>query len=148
VNSTTKRDVADQLLEKGSIFIHMDPRREKVQCPPWLKSSPRLVLQVGLDMAIPIPDLRIDDEGIFGTLSFSCTPIRCFCPWEAIFALVSDDGVGQMWPESMPAEVVAEIERERSQEIRAAAVAPRAASSPRLKARPKRALPAGWRVVK
>lgn len=107
-----KRDVANQLLRKGSLFIHLDPRVNDVVVPPWLRHQAQLVLQVGLDMPIPIPDLRVDADGIFGTLSFSRTPFACNVPWNAIFALVGDEGRGMVWPESMPAEIVAEVERE------------------------------------
>jgi hypothetical protein len=107
-----KRDVANQLLRKGSLFIHLDPRVNDVVVPPWLRHQAQLVLQVGLDMPIPIPDLRVDENGIFGTLSFSRTPFACNVPWNAIFALVGDEGRGMVWPESMPAEIVAEVERE------------------------------------
>jgi hypothetical protein len=107
-----KRDVANQLLRKGSLFIHLDPRVNDVVVPPWLRHQAQLVLQVGLDMPIPIPDLRVDEQGIFGTLSFSRTPFACNVPWNAIFALVGDEGRGMVWPESMPAEIVAEVERE------------------------------------
>ncbi|MEY4581765.1 MAG: hypothetical protein RL701_6468 [Pseudomonadota bacterium] len=107
-----KRDVANQLLRKGSLFIHLDPRVHDVVVPPWLRHQAQLVLQVGLDMPIPIPDLRVDENGIFGTLSFSRTPFACNVPWNAVFALVGDEGRGMVWPESMPAEIVAEVERE------------------------------------
>lgn len=107
-----KRDVANQLLRKGSLFIHLDPRVSDVIVPPWLRHQAQLVLQVGLDMPIPIPDLRVDENGIFGTLSFSRTPFACNVPWSAVFALVGDEGRGMVWPESMPAEIVAEVERE------------------------------------
>jgi len=107
-----KRDVANQLLRKGSLFIHLDPRVHDVIVPPWLKHQAQLVLQVGLDMPIPIPDLRVDEGGIFGTLSFSRTPFACNVPWSSVFALVGDEGRGMVWPDSMPAEIVAEVERE------------------------------------
>jgi hypothetical protein len=107
-----KRDVANQLLRKGSLFIHLDPRMQDVVVPPWLRHQAQLVLQVGLDMPIPIPDLRVDENGIFGTLSFSRTPFSCNMPWNAIFALVGDEGRGMVWPESMPSEIVAEVEAE------------------------------------
>jgi hypothetical protein len=107
-----KQDVARALLLSGSVFIHLDPRREGVAVPKWLRRQPQLVLQVGLDMAIPIPDLRVDERGIYGTLSFNRSPFTCLLPWEAIFALAGDDGRGMVWPESMPAEISAEIERE------------------------------------
>jgi stringent starvation protein B len=107
-----KRDVANMLLRKGSLFIHLDPRVSDVMVPPWLRHQAQLVLQVGFDMPIPIPDLRIDEDGVFGTLSFSRTPFACTVPWNAVFALVGDEGRGMVWPESMPAEIAAEVERE------------------------------------
>jgi hypothetical protein len=107
-----KRDVANMLLRKGSLFIHLDPRVTEVMVPPWLRHQAQLVLQVGFEMSIPIPDLRVDEDGVFGTLSFSRTPFACLVPWSAVFALVGDEGRGMVWPDSMPAEIVAEVERE------------------------------------
>jgi hypothetical protein len=107
-----KKDVARSLLLKGSVFVHLDPRIESVLVPEWLKRQPQLVLQVGLDMQVPIPDLRMDDVGVFGTLSFNRTAFTCVVPWEAVFAVVGDDGRGMVWPGSMPREIAAEVERE------------------------------------
>jgi hypothetical protein len=109
-----KRDVAKMLLRKGSLFVHLDPRASDVFVPPWLRHQAQLVLQVGFDMPIPIPDLRVDDDGVFGTLSFSRNPFTCAVPWHAVFALVGDEGRGMVWPESMPPEIAAEVEREAS----------------------------------
>jgi hypothetical protein len=107
-----KKDVARALLLKGTVFVHLDPRSDAVAVPPWLKRQPQLVLQVGLDMPVPIPDLRVDDAGVFGTLSFSRTAFTCVVPWDAVFAVVGDDGRGMVWPASMPPEIAAEVERE------------------------------------
>lgn len=107
-----KQDVANQLLRKGSLFIHLDPRITDVVVPPWLRHQAQLVLQVGLDMPIPIPDLTVNEDGVLGTLSFSRTPFLCHIPWNAVFALVGDEGRGMVYPESMPPEIVAEVERE------------------------------------
>lgn len=41
-------------------------------------------LDIGLRMAVPIPDLEIDAAGIRGTFSFSRTPFHITIPWEAI----------------------------------------------------------------
>lgn len=70
------------------------------------------MLQVGLDMPVPIPDLRVDEEGVFGTLSFKGVPFTCFVPWRAVFALVGEDGKGMVWSSEMPAEVAGELQRE------------------------------------
>ncbi|MFT3921038.1 MAG: ClpXP protease specificity-enhancing factor SspB [Myxococcales bacterium] len=107
-----KKDVARALLLRGSVFIHLDPRRSGVLVPARLRSQAQVVLQVGLDMPVPIPDLRIDQEGVFGTLSFKGVPFACFVPWGAVFALVGEDAKGMVWHADMPAEIAAEVERE------------------------------------
>lgn len=53
------------------------------------------VLCYGLDMPVPIPDLRTDSRGISATLSFSGTPCRTFVPWEAV---VGVRGYGKVFP--------------------------------------------------
>lgn len=111
-----KTEVANQLLRNGSLFVHMDPRVEGVQVPSWLRHQAQLVLQVGLDMPIPIPDLEVTKDGVWGTLSFSHTPFTCFMPWEAVYALVGEEGRGMVWPDSMPTEVVEEVAREEARE--------------------------------
>lgn len=107
-----KREVARALLLRGSVFVHLDPRHHGVLVPQHLRKQPQLVLQVGLDMAVAIPDLRVDQEGVTGTLSFNRSPFTCFVPWEAVFALAGDDARGMVWPPSMPPEIKTEIDRE------------------------------------
>jgi len=107
-----KLDVARALMLKGSLFLHLDPRGDDVLVPPWFKRQPQLVLQVGLDMPVPIADLRVDEQGVLATLSFNRSPCLCVVPWASVFALVGDDGRGMVWPESMPVEIAAEVDRE------------------------------------
>src|SRR5687767_1080716 len=109
--SPSKHEIASALLLKGTVFVHLDPRGDEVVVPKWLKKQPQLVLQVGLDMPMPIPDLRVDSAGVYGTLSFNRTPCTCSVPWEAVFALAGDDGRGMVWPASMPEEIASEVER-------------------------------------
>lgn len=101
-----KPEVALALLQTASsIYIHLDPRAEDVHVPSWFKKQPQLVLQVGLNMAVPIPDLDVGKEAISCTLSFNRRPEFCRIPWDAIYGLVGEDGRGMIWPESVPAEV-------------------------------------------
>ncbi|APR83545.1 Stringent starvation protein B [Minicystis rosea] len=100
-----KKEVALALLEESSMFIHLDPRRAAVVVPRSFLKQPQLVLQVGLNMAIPIPDLRVEDDGISCTLSFNRTPFWCKIPWTAIYALVGEDGRGGVWPDDVPPEI-------------------------------------------
>ncbi|WP_437607950.1 ClpXP protease specificity-enhancing factor SspB [Sorangium sp. So ce834] len=104
-----KKDVALALLEREpSVFIHLDPRRPGVSVPKWFTGQPQLILQVGMNMAIPIPDLKVDDDGISCTLSFNRAPFWCRLPWHAIWALVSEDQRGMVWPEDIPADLAAQ----------------------------------------
>ena len=57
-----KKDVALALLQGPSLFIHLDPRKTEVVVPVYFKKQHQLVLQVGMNMAIAIPDLKVDDE--------------------------------------------------------------------------------------
>jgi hypothetical protein len=100
-----KKDVALALLERSSVYVHLDPRQSEAVVPPWFKKKPQLVLQIGLNMAVPIPDLRLDDSGLSCTLSFNRAPFFCVVPWASVFAMVGDDGRGMVWPEDVPAEV-------------------------------------------
>ena len=57
-----KKEVALALLERSSVYVHLDPRQPPVVVPPWFKKQPQLVLQIGLNMPVPIPDLEVTAE--------------------------------------------------------------------------------------
>lgn len=48
-------------------------------------------LEIGLNTQIPIRDLRVDEQGISGTLSFSRVPHFVVLPWEAVALFESVD---------------------------------------------------------
>ena len=87
-----KKDVVLALLESTDVFVHLDPRTESVKVPAWFKHQPQLVLQIGLNMPVPIPDLEVDDDAVSCTLSFNRSPFFCFVPWQSVYALVGADG--------------------------------------------------------
>jgi stringent starvation protein B len=100
-----KKDVALALLEQATVLVHLDPRGDQVQVPAWFKRQPQLVLQIGLNMPKPIPDLNVDEEGISCTLSFSNSPHYCHLPWASVYALIGASGRGMVWPDDVPKEV-------------------------------------------
>src|SRR6516165_6673974 len=100
-----KKEVGLALLERSSVYVHLDPRQDAVVVPAWFKKQPQLVLQVGMNMPVPIPDLRLDDDGLSCTLSFNRSPFFCVVPWASVFAMVGEDGRGMVWPDDVPAEV-------------------------------------------
>lgn len=101
----SKRAVADALLARGPILVHVDARRPGVAVPPRFAGETKLVLRFGYGLNPPIPDLTVDDAGIAGTLVFGGTPFGCVLPWAAVFALILDgEARGMVWPEDAPDE--------------------------------------------
>jgi hypothetical protein len=56
--------------------------------------SRSVTLEYGLNMPVPIDDLKITDIGIEATLSFSREPHHTFVPWEAVVDMAPVLGVG------------------------------------------------------
>jgi stringent starvation protein B len=137
-----KKDVALQLLEQATVFVHLDPRPEAVRVPPWFKRQPQLVLQVGLNMAVPIPDLEVDDEGLSCTLSFNRSPFLCVIPWASVFALVDENRQGMVWPDDVPPELAAQAAQAKQAQAR-----PELKVAPTPAAEAKAAAPAKVRAV-
>lgn len=106
-----KKEVALTLLEGTSVYVHLDPRRDGVVVPKNFQKQPQLVLQVGLQMAVNIPDLHLDDDALTCTLSFNRTPFWCCLPWSAVYALVGEDGRGMVWPDDVPPEVATQMQQ-------------------------------------
>lgn len=126
-----KKDVALFLLQRSSVFVHLDPRSDDVIVPAGFKREPRLVLQIGHNMAVPIPDLTVGEDGWSGTLSFRRVPFRCVVPWTAVFAMVGQDGQGVVWPDDVPPELAqpAAPQQPRAAEAPKVALAPAPAPS-------------------
>jgi stringent starvation protein B len=139
-----KKEVALALLERSSVYLHLDPRPTAVVVPVWYKKQPKLVLQVGLNMAVPIPDLRLDDDGVSCTLSFNRQAFFCVVPWASVFAMAGDDGSGMVWPNDVPVEIA------RQTQVRAVEKAPPQAppADPEAKRGPKAQAPKAKRARK
>jgi stringent starvation protein B len=127
-----KHELMLKLLEHGSVFMHLDPRREGVAVPKHLRDRPQLVLQIGLNFPIPIRDLEIDGEGVRCTLSFNRSPFYCIVPWSSVYALVGDDGQVTVWPGDLPAELVPPTEPSAPQAVRAKKPKDKSTKKPRI----------------
>lgn len=107
-----KREVMLAHLEKSdSVYVKFDARREGVVLPAHLRRDAAVVLQYGLNMRIPIPDLDVGEDGIGATLSFNRAPVWTFIPWTAVFAVVSENGA-RLWEGDFPRDL--EIEDGRA----------------------------------
>lgn len=54
-----------------------------VVLPPQFVDG-EVTLNYGLDLVVPIPDLRVDLAGVLATLSFGRVPHETFAPWSAV----------------------------------------------------------------
>jgi stringent starvation protein B len=109
-NRPPKKDAFVAFLEDGWVWVHFDARRPGVQIPAGFGDNPRLVLQYGYDMPVPIPDLTVEDDGIRATLSFNRVPQPTFVPWSAVYILACTDGRGVVYLEDVPEEVVIQMQ--------------------------------------
>ena len=90
-------------------MVHLDPRSEGVVVPEWFKSDPALRLNIAY--GFNLPSLDIDEEGIYAVLSFGGQNHGCTVPWSAVFAITlpQDQQDGQVWPSSLPKELLEPI---------------------------------------
>ena len=92
----TKREAFERMLTDFYEVLIAVAEVPGVELPEMAWASPMLgapataILAYGLDMAKPIPDLEITDDGIAATLSFSNTPIKTFVPWDAVAGIQGD----------------------------------------------------------
>jgi hypothetical protein len=112
-STPNKEQVMLELLKDAWVYVQLDPRREGVDLPDFLRHEPRLVLQYGYNMPVPIHDLSIDAQGIKATLSFRRVPHATVVPWSAVFAITDGDHRGFVWEADLPADLNIEMEIEK-----------------------------------
>ena len=100
-----KRDTMLQLLDRGLVMVHLDPRVDGVEVPDYLSQDPTLRLNIAYGFNLPA--LEIDMEGIYAVLSFGGVNHGCTIPWASVFAITmpDDQHAGRLWPSSLPAEL-------------------------------------------
>lgn len=105
--------------------------------PPWFRNQPQLVLQIGLNLPVPIRDLHLDDDGVSCTLSFNRSPFFCVLPWTSVYAMADDDGRAMVWPDDVPAEVQAKARQSAADEARKEKAEPPVAKLKAVRSAPK-----------
>ena len=60
---------------------------EHLRSSDWTAGTSIIPLEYGLDLPVPIDDIRITDDGVSATLSFSRHPYQTHVPWEAMLSI-------------------------------------------------------------
>lgn len=102
----TKQQVMHALLLKGSVFVHVNGKADGVVVPQYLTGQSQIVLQIGLNMPVPILDLSYDGDKISGVLSFKGVKHFVSVPYTAVFALVGENNMGVQYLDCAPKEVL------------------------------------------
>lgn len=100
-----KRRQLLQMLDRGLVMLHLDPRQPGVVVPEQFADEP--VLRLNLAYGFNLPALDIGAQGVFAILSFSGRNFGCTLPWDSVFAMTSphDNHEGMVWAESVPHEL-------------------------------------------
>lgn len=90
----------------AEVMVFVDSRRDDVVVPTEDLRKPKLILIYGANLAKPIPDLTVDEQGIHATLSFGNVTARTSVAWPAIYAMncPGDDRI-MIWSPSVPPDV-------------------------------------------
>ena len=93
-----KHKIIETLLSTGTVFIAIDPTRGGVAgLPKDLMKKDHVVLQLGYNMPIPIPDLTIRPIYFSATLSFAGKPHEVVVQWSAAYSAWDESGTVVQW---------------------------------------------------
>lgn len=79
------------LTENKIVRIVVNCTRSGVVVPPELRQGQHESLDIGLNMAVPIPDLHVNKQWIKCTLSFGGRQVFCILPWTAVLGMIGLD---------------------------------------------------------
>ena len=74
---------------------------EYLRSDDWIAGTSLIPLEYGFNMPVPISDLKIAEDGVSATLSFSRIPFRTYVPWEAVVSIEGLRVVEPKPPEKM-----------------------------------------------
>jgi hypothetical protein len=86
-----KKLLFEQALALGTnVGVRFIPGAPGVEIPTCADTAEPTLFLYGLNMARPIPDLRVEEDGIHATLAFGREEHLTFVPWTAVAAIGGD----------------------------------------------------------
>ena len=104
-----KRLLLEKLLaELDIVDVTVAPWAKGVVLPEHLTEQVPVMLQIGLNLLNPIPDLEVTDEGWSGTLSFNRQPFHVTVPWAGVVGMGYQEEQIVWFPNPQPEKAGAE----------------------------------------
>ena len=101
-----KLEVFTEMLDRGTVLVTLDARREDVGVPPHFASEMRLNLN--FCHLFGISDFEYDEMGVRASLSFGGVDTYCDVPWTAVYMMRSHvENDVTLFPGSIPPEMLA-----------------------------------------
>ena len=106
-----KKTVFEHLYARGSVFVSFDSRKFGVVIPAYLRGQPQIILKFGDDLIPPMTDLDVTEGAVSATLSFGVVPFYCVVPWSAVFSVANSAGIGHLWEDEVPKELLRRMDQ-------------------------------------
>jgi hypothetical protein len=130
-SSESKRRLFLAMLEQEPLVkLVFDSRRPGVFVPESCQQKSCVTFDYGLNMSRPIPDLQVNELGVFATLSFDSRPEATFIPWPAVYSMGDQRMEGMVWHDDVPADVQTHLTKTPIPERLKPALRPVPAESP------------------
>lgn len=110
-----KLGVFSDMVERGTVLVTLDARREDVTVPPQFRGELRLNLN--FCHMFGIPDFEYDEWGVRASLSFGGVDFYCDIPWTAVYMMRSHvENDVMLFSQSIPPEMMAFVQQAMAHE--------------------------------
>lgn len=106
LRNTEKAKLFEEWMEGDHVLVHLDASRPDVEVPAHLKDNPSLTLALSYQFQ---GETKSSVNGVESYLRFRGNYHRCVLPWESIWGMTKPDGENRLWPEDLPASLVAKL---------------------------------------
>lgn len=108
----SKRDAFNSLLSRGDVWIHVLIPKKGVDVPGILRGKSFCTFHVGMNMPVPITEMKSTPEHFEATLHFNgAGHYHVVFPWKAVFGIVDREGIGFVDQDLVPAELQPQVVR-------------------------------------
>lgn len=90
-------------MQGDHVLLHLDSRKDGVDLPTHLMGLANVTLKLSYMFQ---GETQHTDEAVEAYLKFGGQYYRCIVPWDAVWALSSEEGETKLWMDALPDELV------------------------------------------